>query len=96
MHILAGEVVGVFAHVERADQHRAGRLHALDQGGVARRRRKFAIDLRSGAGRQALHIEQVLHRERHAGERARIFAGSDRGVDAAGFRPRTIGRHVGE
>ena len=37
VHILAGEVVGVFAHVERADQNRAGRLHALDQGGVARR-----------------------------------------------------------
>ncbi len=38
MHYLAGEIVGIFAHVERADQHRAGRLHALDQRGVARRR----------------------------------------------------------
>ncbi len=35
MDVLAGEVVGVFAHVERADQHGAGRLHALDQRGVA-------------------------------------------------------------
>ena len=31
VHVLAGEVVGVFAHVERADQHRAGRFQALDQ-----------------------------------------------------------------
>ena len=38
MHVLAGEVVGVFAHVERADQHRAGGFHPLDQRGVARRR----------------------------------------------------------
>ena len=26
--VLAGEVVGVFAHVQRADQHRAGGLQA--------------------------------------------------------------------
>ena len=38
VHVLAGEVVGVFAHVERADQHRAGRFQPLDQRGVARRR----------------------------------------------------------
>jgi hypothetical protein len=36
MHVLAGEIIGVFAHVERADQHGAGRLHALDQRGIAR------------------------------------------------------------
>ena len=40
MHVLAGEVVGVFAHVERADQHRAGRFQPLDQRGVARGRRR--------------------------------------------------------
>ena len=34
--VLAGEVVGVFAHVERADQHGAGRLQPRDQRGVAR------------------------------------------------------------
>ena len=39
MHVLAGEVVGVFAHVERADQHGAGRFQPLDQRGVARGRR---------------------------------------------------------
>ena len=81
MNILAGEVVGVFAHIERADQHSAGRLQPLDQSGIARRRRKVAIDLRSGAGRQPLHIEQVLDRERHPGERADVFSGRDRGID---------------
>ena len=40
VHVLAGEVVGVFAHVERADQHRAGRLQPLDQRRVARGRRQ--------------------------------------------------------
>ena len=39
VHVLAGEVVGVFAHVERADQHGAGRFQALDQRRVARGRR---------------------------------------------------------
>ena len=29
MRVLAGEIVGVFAHVERADENRAGRLQAL-------------------------------------------------------------------
>ena len=38
VHVLAGEVVGVFAHVERADQHRAGRLQPLDQRRVVRAR----------------------------------------------------------
>ena len=31
MDVLAGEVVGVFAHVERADQHGAGGFEPLDQ-----------------------------------------------------------------
>ena len=48
--VLAGEVVGVFAHVERADQNGAGRFEPLDQ----RARRavaggSVAVDLRAGA-----------------------------------------------
>ncbi len=54
MHILAGEVVGVFAHVERADQDGAGGFQLFDQRRVMLRRRQVAIDLRSGAGRKAL------------------------------------------
>ena len=96
MHILAGEIVGVFAHVERADQHGAGRLHPLDQRGIARRRREIAVDLRAGAGGKAFHVEQVLDRERHAGKRPDLLAGGDRGIDCAGRRARAIGGDIGE
>ena len=81
MHVLAGEIIGVFAHVERADQHRAGGFHLLDQRGVVLRRRQVAVDLRAGAGRKPLHVEQVLDRERHAGERPERLAGGDGGID---------------
>ena len=83
--VLAGEVVGVFAHVERADQHRAGRFEPLDQGGVARRRRAVAIDLRAGQRRQPGDVEQVLDRERHAGERPDAAASARAGVDRLGL-----------
>ena len=96
MDVFAGEVVGVFAHVERADQHRAGRFHALDQRGVARRWFEVAVDLRSGAGGKTLDVEQVLHRERHAGKRADLFAGGDRSIDCAGRGARAIGGDVGK
>ena len=81
MHVLAGEVVGVFAHVERADEDGAGGFEPLDQGGVARRRRRIAVDLRAGERRQAGDVEQVLDRERHAGERAELLAAGARLVD---------------
>ena len=45
MHVLAGEVIGVLAHVERADQHGTGRFQFLDQHKIAFRRRISAIDL---------------------------------------------------
>jgi hypothetical protein len=96
VHILAGEVVGVFAHIERADQDGAGSFHALDQGGVARRRLEVAIDLRSGAGGKPLHIEQVLDRERHAGKRPGIFPGGNNGIDAARLGTRAIRGDIGE
>ena len=35
--VLAGEVVGVLTHVQRADQHRAGGLQAADQGCIRAR-----------------------------------------------------------
>src|SRR5262252_3050123 len=37
MSVFAGEIVGVLAHVERADENGAGPLQSLDQRGVARR-----------------------------------------------------------
>ena len=72
--VLAGEIVGVFAHVERADQDGAGRLQPLDQRRIARRRRQIAIDLGAGQCRQAGNVEQILDRERHAGQRRKLFA----------------------
>ena len=39
VHVLAGEVVGVLAHVERADEDGAGRLQPRDQRGVGGGRR---------------------------------------------------------
>ena len=35
VQVFAGEIVGVFAHVERADEDGAGGFEALDQRGVA-------------------------------------------------------------
>ena len=96
MHILARKIVGVFAHVERADQHGAGRLHALDQRGIARRRRQIAVDLRPGTGGKTFYIEQILHCERHAGKRPDVLAGGDRGVDRAGFGTCPVGSDVRE
>ena len=65
-----GEVIGVFAHVERAHENGVRRFQALDQSGVARGRRMLAIDLRAGQRRQAGNVEQVLDRERNTRKRA--------------------------
>ncbi len=86
MDVLAGEVVGVFAHVQRADEDGAGVFEPLDQGRVAVSRRILAIDLRAGQRRQAGDIEQVLHRERHAGERTERLAAGAGVVDRLGAR----------
>jgi hypothetical protein len=71
VHVLAGEVVGVLAHVERADQHGAGRFEPRDQGLVGLGRRALAVDLGAGQRWETRHVEQVLDGERHAGERPR-------------------------
>ena len=84
--VLAGEVIGVFAHVERAHQDGAGLFHAPDQRAVARRRCAFAVDARAGAGGQSGDVEQVLDREGYAGERADRNAASDLSVEARGRR----------
>ena len=82
VYVLAGEVVGVLAHVEGADEDRAGRLQPLDQRRILRGRRSLAIDLGPGERRQARDVEEVLHRERHACERSKRAAGPAIGVYA--------------
>ena len=96
MHVLAGEVVGVFAHVERADQHGAGGFQALDQCCVTRRRRTIAVDLRARACGETRNVEQVLHREGHTGERTNIEARGNRLVDLVRALFRTVGDDIGE
>ena len=93
VHVLAGEVVGVLAHVERADQHRAGRLEPRDQRGVGRGGRVLAVDLGAGQRRQAGHVEQVLDRERHAGERPERLAARPGGIDRPRLGQRALARH---
>ena len=80
MHVLAGEVVGVLAHVERADKDGAGRLQARDQRRIGRGERPVAVDLGARQRRQARHVEQVLDGKRHAGERAERLARGARRV----------------
>ncbi len=83
--VLAGEVVGVFAHVERADQDGARGLQTRNQRRVGRRRRPVAIDLRAGAGRQPCHVIKILDRERRARQRAQACAAGARRVDPLGL-----------
>ena len=45
MRVFAREVVGVFAHVERAEQHGAGLLEPLDQGRIAFGGRALSADV---------------------------------------------------
>ena len=81
--VLAGEVVGEFAHVQRADENGAGGFEPGDQRRVRIRRRTLAVDLRTGQSRHSGDVDQVLDRKRHTGERP---AGLGRGA-----RPRTVG-----
>ena len=86
--VLAGEIVGVFAHVERADEDGASVLEALDHGSISRRRLIFAIDLRPRDRRKSGNVEQILDCERHASQRSKRFAARARFVE----RTRTIVR----
>ena len=60
------------------------------------RRRHFAIDLGAGAGRQPLHVEQILHREWHTGQRSDRLAGGAVGIERIGAGQRTFGGDIGE
>ena len=90
MHVFAREIIGVFAHIERADQDRPCRLQTLDQCGIPRGRCSRAVDLRTGAGRHTCDIEQIFHRERYARERPCHFACGYKLVDIERPRPGTF------
>ena len=72
------------------------RLQARDERRVGRGGRQVAVDLRTGARRQAGNVEQVLDRERHAGERTERLASGAGRVDRIGLGERPRRRHIGE
>ena len=92
MFVLAGEIIGVLAHVEPAEENAAGGAHAPDERRIVGGGRVVAIDLRAGAGDDALDIEQVLDRIRHAGERRRLVLRSYSLVDCVGLGQRAVER----
>jgi len=96
VYVLAGEIVGIFAHVERAHEHGAVRFEPRDQRRIARRRRALAIDLGAGERGQSRDVEQVFDRERHAGKRTERAAREPRGVDCPGLCQRAILEHGSE
>ena len=94
--VLAGEVVGVFAHVQGADQHGTRSFQARNQGGIARCRRKRAIDPGAGARGQPRDVEQVLDRKRNTGERQSRPCVHRRLVDRRGLGNGALAEHRGE
>ena len=69
MRVLASEVVGILAHVQRADADGTGRFKFGNEIRVRLRRWIVAVDLAAGAGDQVAEIEQALDAERNAGQR---------------------------
>ena len=96
MRILGGEPVGVFVHVSGADED-GSRLAQRGYGErVTGRRRVVGVNLRPGHGRRARDVEEILRRERHAGQRSGIPSGGDAGVDRGGFGQRGVAPHERE
>ena len=67
--VLACEIVGELAHIERADQDAACRFHTRNQRRVRSRGRAISVDLGASARRQSGDVEQVLDSERRTRER---------------------------
>ena len=87
MRIDADAGIGELGHVGPPDEDRAGALQASHDGGVGRCGLGGLPD--DGAGPRGLagDIEQVLDRDRHAGERPEIDAGGAHRVGVARLKP---------
>ena len=96
MRVLAREIVGVFAHVEGAEQHGAGSFHAGDEHGIVRLRVIAGTDLRACARGKPGDAVEVLHGIRDAGEGPELCACSARLIDGFRFGERTVARDVRE
>ena len=96
VRVLTREIIGVFAHVERADQNRAGCFEARQKCRVLRCRRAVPVDLGARARREPIDVEKVLDRERRASERSEARPARPGGVYSVGFGKRACRRHIGE
>ena len=88
----AGE--GELRHVGAADERGAGPAQAGDGGRVGGGGRGVGEHGRAGGGGFAGDVEQVLDRDREAGERARVGAGGDRAVGRRRRRARAASKLV--
>ena len=74
-----------------ADQDRAGLLHALGEHAVGVDHESFSARTPPNVARPAgLEVEQVLHRGRHAVQRAELLAAHDRALGLLGALPRVV------
>ena len=89
---LAREIVSVFAHVQRANEHGAGFLQSLNERRIGCCGGPLAIDPGARQRRHALDIKKILHREWDASEWSRRFAVSYPRIDCACRGPRSIRR----
>jgi hypothetical protein len=82
---------GEFGHVGLADDHRAGLPQATDNNGILPRRRRIAQRRRTGGGRFAGDVEQILDRNDRSVERAERHVRLPPGVGGIGGGPGGIG-----
>ena len=94
--VFSSEIVGVFAHVETADEYGAGRLEPTHKATVAVCRQIVVVDLRTSARDDAGDVDEVLDRKRDAGQWTDIFARGDAGIEIARSRNRPVHEHVRE
>ncbi len=83
----------MFIHVEGADQHRAGAMHARQQRRIRSGRRIARIHFGAGQGHQTRDIEQVLHSVGHAGQRRQRLTLGAQCVDRVGLAACTLNGH---
>ena len=86
--------VGALGHLQLAQDDRARLLQSRHDGRV-RGGNVLAVNRHAGGGRHARGVAQILHRDRHAVQRAARLARSGLGVEARGVLQRTFGRHRG-
>ena len=92
MAVHAVAAIGEFGHVGAADENRTGSTQARHGWCIALGRWRVLEDDRAGAGGITLEVEQILYRDRDAGQRrghdallAQGIAGSRRRQRAAGM-----------